>query len=335
MYVFVLFYDIVFGISGRKLYIQTFTMFLLVGLASVISLKNQKYIEQILPGLLFGSIVTYTVLYLLIEIQTLGLEYNRDILSETKFNTITLSRIIGIIVLGTFFQFIIAKKFVLKILSILIVLVSVYYVFILGTRGVFVSIVFSLAVYFAVQIKESNTRKYFILVLVSIIVVSVAFNLEQFSLFQRLGSVTNFKGQSRFILWYYSIREFLSNPFIPLGPGGFMSIYKTYPHNFFLELLVDYGFITLIVIPYFVIYGIRKSIQIIKNDNISIAIKIVPVLWLYYFMNTMFSGDILVNEVWFRISFLLIAVIEHVKLDQRKMINKEKLTTSYMHKPTP
>ena len=159
-----------------------------------------------------------------------------------------------------------------------------------------------------------------------IIIFYLASNLidfGQFSLFNRFRSLqsTSYYVGSRYWIWYQALQMFIAEPFVALGPGGFNGIYGNYPHNFILELVIDYGIISLIVLPLLVVYGFIKSLQIFRNNHINKSIKIVPLLWLYYFFNTMISGDIPINQLWFLLSFLLVVII--VFIDEDYARNKQ------------
>ena len=313
MYIYVVLYELIIGISGRTLYLQTFSMFLIVGLFTIMSFKNYKYTEQILPGLLFGTVITYLTLFLLVDIQSIDIAFERELVryEYMPYNTITFGRDVGLIFTITVLYMMVTKNRLLKSLSIGLALLSLYYVVITGTRGVFVAIICAFSLFYIVQIKNKKIRNYLYTFIVIFFIASNFINFGQLSLFVRFGSLqlSNFYVGSRLWLWSQAIQMFIANPFIPLGPGGFQDIIGDYPHNFIIELILDYGFISLIIFPLLVIYGFKKSLQIFRNNHINSTIKIVPLLWLYYFFNTMVSGDILINQLWFLLSFLLVIII--------------------------
>jgi len=325
MYIYVVLYELIIGIPGGTLYLQTFSMFLIVGLFTIMSFKNYKYTEQILPGFLFGTVITYLTLYLLVDIQSLDIAYNRDLVSYEymPFNTITFGRDVGLIFVAMVFQLIITKNNILKILSIGFAVLSLYYIFITGTRGVWAAIILVYSLMFSVQIRNNNIRNYMYIFIIIFYLASNLIDFGQFSLFNRFKNLQadNLYIGSRYWIWYQALQMFIAEPFVALGPGGFKGIYGTYPHNFILEIILEYGFISLIVLPFLVIYGFKKSIQIFRNDHINSSIKIVPLLWLYYFFNTMISGDIPINQLWFLLSFLLVVII--VFIDEDYARNKQ------------
>ena len=54
-------------------------------------------------------------------------------------------------------------------------------------------------------------------------------------------SVTN-GSMARIYLWKLALKEMRQKPILGLGPVGYYTKYKTYPHNIFLECLSDFGF---------------------------------------------------------------------------------------------
>lgn len=111
------------------------------------------------------------------------------------------------------------------------------------------------------------------------------------------------KEESRMIVWPLTIEKIKEGGMSALlfgnGIGNFPQFYygyptndRVYPHNFFLEMIVEEGVLLTVFVCFFFFYFYRKS----RNDF--------KYIFIYFLLNAMFSGDIILNEqVFFYLSF--------------------------------
>lgn len=131
-------------------------------------------------------------------------------------------------------------------------------------------------------------------------------------LFQRFflpvpdGTSTEIIEESRAIVWPATMSMFLAQDAIPLlfgnGIGSFPSFYfgngadfRYYPHNLMLELLVEHGAVLAVGMVILIIAKIKKTRSDFKY------------LLIYFLINAMFSGDLILNEYIFFYLGLVIA----------------------------
>jgi len=111
-----------------------------------------------------------------------------------------------------------------------------------------------------------------------------------------VGSIVN-----RQIQWYYALKVFSDNPFFGIGIGNFFidaGDYEShYPHNFFLELLAEYGMLGMVL---FLLILIPSYI---KSDNYY------KIIFLFCFISLSFSGD----ASYWRFFFLFLILGYHFK----------------------
>lgn len=86
----------------------------------------------------------------------------------------------------------------------------------------------------------------------------------------------------------YSDRVFLSNYF---GDNNVISMRSRYTHNFFLEVLYQWGYVGLIIILYLIV-KIIKTIHIVKSSN-NEALASVFIIFFSYSFQLLFSGSYL------------------------------------------
>jgi hypothetical protein len=137
--------------------------------------------------------------------------------------------------------------------------------------------------------------------------------------------------ESRAVVWPQTVQKISDEGIIPLlfgnGIGNYPRFYygyfmndRVYPHNFFLEMIVEQGLLFSLFVLIAIIYFYRRS----KNSF--------KYLFLYFFLNAMFSGDIILNErVFFYLSF---AAMHKSFLNESIVSNIRKLSKSGYNKIT-
>lgn len=140
--------------------------------------------------------------------------------------------------------------------------------------------------------------KYFLIIL---ILVMILYNFETvlswlFSIFGNdsyaLNAMLNWvKGETNGLagrdrIWSSAFEEINNNPFIGLGIGGYHSMYGIYCHNVFIEFLVSFGYLGLLLFL-IIIIGICYKVFLKDRNVFSLylfVIGILPLLFNDYFM---------------------------------------------------
>ena len=215
------------------------------------------------------------------------------------------------------------KKFIILILIVLTLLIA----YSTGSKGPLLSAILIVVYYF---LGKYNKFKYKRLVFGCLIFASIYIFSKNYSnitedsyLSQRFmqtipdGVSEEVYEKSRGVVWIQTIDKISDldfNLFFGEGFGNFSffylgrEVYRFYPHNLFLELLVEGGIIYLLVF-----------LLLVKKFHQNNKFKF---LFYYAFLNSIFSGDILLNETVFL--YLAIMFNYQININKNKRLKIEK-----------
>lgn len=211
-------------------------------------IHNKKFIRGMISG---GFIVGAFTMFQIFNNYGLLASSNWVMFTSIgAFSTIGVSFNILILLIGVATMLTFKKTFFAKILSILIVLVSLYAIFLVTQRtamvlGLFITIVIAHRIF-------SNSLLFFMfsMALVAIGLVFLSFeqiiNPEEYPVqiarFLSLTSGADSSVLGRFDAWEFSVERFLQNP-LGHGFGTFPAYYHgmEYPHNVVMEALFELG----------------------------------------------------------------------------------------------
>jgi len=208
----------------------------------------------------------------------------------------------------------------IRILQVILLLVQAVMVIIPGGRGVFVLMIAYVVIAVARIITKRNVLKIIfsaiLFVIMSLLLVSVFPRLYENDIFQRgfnraiafigPGGTLNWEGSSgRLPIYMESIELFKQSPVFGYGLYGYLSkvSFRGYPHNFFLEVLLQGGLLYLSIWVVAIWYLFRRLYFLIKKDERK---RIFLYLGLYPSVMLMFSGSYLTNGLfWFVVASIL------------------------------
>jgi O-antigen ligase len=118
------------------------------------------------------------------------------------------------------------------------------------------------------------------------------------------GGGINWEGTSgRNVLYLNTIHLIEQRPVLGYGLYGMWDVINYYPHNLFLEVLLQGGIVYLIIFSWILLLFIRKLLRMTKTDG---RYRILQILLLYPFVMLMFSGTYLnTPQFWFVLVFVL------------------------------
>jgi O-antigen ligase len=213
---------------------------------------------------------------------------------------------------------------VIQVLALIIILLGIIST---GSRGPLFSLFFG-ALTFAIIFEQRNFKKIFLFLLGSMLVVAALIYFLPENLTYRFSQITS--GEyvltqtgvrrystiaSRYNFWILGISTWVSsikNIFIGLGAGGYSSLFiwrdfRWYPHNIFVEILAELGIVGFSLLALFLYFSARF---LINNRKYYIPGSATP-YWicvlLVTFFNSLFSGDINDNRVFFMLLSVSIA----------------------------
>ena len=202
-----------------------------------------------------------------------------------------------------------------------------------GSRGPLLSFLFGVLI-FGIFFEKENQKQLFLFFLFSVVFLVIALVVLPENLtgrylnyttgdlvIQREGVKRLSTIAMRLQYWELSISEWLRNvktAIIGVGSGGFSSFYilrdyKFYPHNMFVEVLLELGLIGFSILVLFWYKIVRILFHIKKIDNISIISAMWIVAAIIRFLGAQFSGDISGNRVaWMFAALALVSVYNEV-----------------------
>lgn len=282
-------------------------------------IKHSIFLDVLLP-------VAKVKLVLALVVQTIILiNPSRDIFGG-DYQTAAYSIIVGLV--STYYLALRNRKKIDVFLSILGTLILM----VCGSRGLFVSLIFFWAFYFISQ--TSNKQK--IAIISSIAIVSLFFSFQQIiapiaSLAESFGFSTHltdalaqgavFEDENRELLyagfWALIWQE-------PMGYGimgdRYISYYTgifwkpIYPHNIFLELMVDFGYVIGIVLSLILVYSIFKNVLFSKNQKYTMTLLVLTSTSL---IKLLFASSFWIDQMFFMLVGALVA---------RKFVSEDKIS---------
>lgn len=273
-------------------------------------IRHSIYLDLLLPigriKLVLALIVQYLILFF----------PSRDMFNG-DYQTAAYSIIVGLVC--TYYLALRDKKDIDKFLSVLGTLTLL----IVGSRGIFVSVIFFWLIYFLSQAKKKTK----IILIVSTALLFSCFSMQQIfspiaAISQSFGFSTHltdaisngevFEDGNRELLyvgfWMLIFRYpfgygIMGDRYISYSTGLFWK--PIYPHNIFLELMVDFGFIIGAILGLVLVYYIFKVLLFCKNPKYTMTIL---VLTCASFIKLLFASSFWIDQMYFMLVGALIAI---------------------------
>lgn len=307
----------------------------------IIFLKNSKdsksmlnYFKIISVIILVGMLMNLIFLFLsgelisyLIRVSILGA--NPIALSRTLAAIAAMVTVIGI-----------RRKGFQQLLSLIILIPILLAIVSTGSRGPLVSYFLGMIIFTILfELKNFKFRSFFS-ISISILFVIILFNILPENLTSRFVNIAQGDNilssaglenvntiNSRLDFYLMSINTWISDfkTFaVGLGSGGFSSLFlwrdfRWYPHNIFLEILVEFGIIGIFLILTFMFFSIKQLITYKKYNYLSENSAVWISGTLVMFFSAQFSGDLNDNRIL--LMFLAIS-LSSINLDKNPELEK-------------
>lgn len=120
------------------------------------------------------------------------------------------------------------------------------------------------------------------------------------------GGGINWEGTSgRDALYLNTVHLIEQRPVLGYGLYGMWDVINYYPHNLFLEVLLQGGIVYFVLFLWILLLFVRKLLRMINIDR---RFKVLGVLFLYPFVMLMFSGTYLnTSQFWFVLVYVLVS----------------------------
>jgi len=298
--------------EGYKLIGQYIVFTIPLVILSIIYISKDREVEHFLYGVaIYGFILLLTLIFVA-DIQNIQITLTRGTRAVAGVSAIQMSRLAGYVTIVSI-AIIYAKKSKLTFfLCIILIALSLYCMIMSATRGPLISLFFVLASYFIIQARKTPRDLILtVLFIASIVVVyfiTIEYDLFILKRFQRLYDYESFGRYTRMLLFIDMLKTSLVWT-IGLGPDGFN--YHTgmgYPHNYFIELFAEYGILGLISFLLLSISGFYYAFLIMWRTYLPEMSFVAPI-WMFSFLNSMVSGNIVANGSVLITSYIMISVI--------------------------
>lgn len=286
----------------------------------VIWISNENDLDKLMKGILvYGLIFLITVIFVA-KIQNIVHVRRGSVRSDFGINPIALSKMVANIFLVSLIMLEYQKKNLNKIWNLFIMALCTFIMLISASRGPIIFLILSVAIYYIIQsVKSLKKVLYIIFFSVFLLVIYQVITGYDLAIYQRFQHLQNYEESLRFIRIQKIFDLLINSPDViihGLGPYGF-GFYSglNYPHNYVLELFVDYGFVGFISAILLISFGAYYSIKLIYY-NVSSATKCISIIWIYVFLGKMTSGDITDARYFHYISIILMISVFIVYKDK-------------------
>ncbi len=272
-------------------------VFLFCGYVGVVISSNFS-----IKYLVFSFVITsfvFMVLYVFFG-SSISEENSRVVLGDA--NPIWVARVLGLFFIFSSISFMFNKE--KKYGFLFMALFSLYLIFLTGSRGPIFSAFFAL-LFLTLFINFSMFKNisFFIVIIFLLVLFIKILGYGDF-----MDRVLYSDSSGRDVLYSHALNMFYSNP-LGVGLGGYESAltdFSKYPHNIILESLVEGGVLFTIVFFYFIYKALKSSIAVLVLDCNSREKSFLFCIFIYAFMNSMFSGDLTSpKELYFLAFFFL------------------------------
>lgn len=228
--------------------------------------------------------------------------------SEFLTNPIGFARYAGLGMVILFSLLIRKHLSIIKIsLIYFLLLLFAFALFITGSRGPIISVLFAVMVILFINLRRKefsliSTIKIIIIfiVLLNLSIYIVPIQLSETQGFLRILSFTetgndiDTLSSGRSYLLGIAFKGFLDSNYMGIGTGGYASLqpFELYPHNLFIEILIEQGLIGFLIISIVFLFTLHRISLLINGHDFTKAQEVVIVIWFYALMNSMFSADI-------------------------------------------
>jgi|GEM_PF-3431760 len=233
---------------------------------------------------------------------------DRTTLQKIGLNSIYLSRIGVISLLSSITLFYYDKRLILRAICILAAVTSVFIILISSQRASIIGLAVALMFWFQFGIRIQGSLKPILIVLM-LVAILAHMNIEQFSVVDRFKDLENYETYARYGDYSTSLSLFLKKPIFGHGLMGYFEITgRPYPHNVFLELMVEYGivgFLVYLLMMREVIFVIRRAFN---EPEANFGMQAISLSWISLFVAMLFSGTLSGNHDFFALSGMLSAL---------------------------
>ncbi len=278
-------------------------------LAIIVLVYNKSLFDQFVDGITYFGIIFFIIFYLTFDMSMIDV-YDRSTFRDADaFNAITLGRLCGVFLIAGLFQLLNTDKKHIKILSIVLALISTYWILVTSTRQIIIGLFCVIFIYYIIALRHSQKAVLYLSfgLLFSIFAFTYLVDIQQFAVLDRMHSLVYIRDMPRFYDYIVTFDILRSNVLVGVGPHGYQDIMFRYPHSYLLEMTANFGLLGIVSFSMVVITGSYYSIKLLTSGSSNYKNHIIALLWIFYLISVMISGDININRHFWLITGVLIS----------------------------
>jgi O-Antigen ligase. len=278
--------------------------------------------HEMIHAIPFWGIIYLIVFLLSFDISSLVFSDRTQLRENTDGITgsITLSRILAIIIIASFIRLIATERSQKSQQTIYALLCLLFCLLLLiaGQRGTLIGLGIALAVLMIRREWRHHSLTIIALAIVGVLIAITFIDFSQFEIFRRFSELQNYESFQRYHDYGRVWDIFKNNDFLwGLGSKGyFFKTGRVHPHNIILEHISDYGIWGLICVIVLLFCCIKYAVILIRHSNSSVAISI-ACCWMTLCFSNMVSSLIFTNGLFYLFSGLLVMEYQEYIKEER------------------
>lgn len=230
---------------------------------------------------------------------------------ETGVNSIMLSRIAAITILGALIPYLRESDNVLKYSYLIIMIIGAFMLLLASQRGTIIGVGVAVVIALALILLREGKQKQFWTITCSLgIAIFVLLNYFDFEILHRFQQLEGYQSFERYADYGIAWKAFGENDYLTgLGSMGYSKYtggFRQYPHSMLLELMAEYGLIGLIFALTVIAGGFYMSYKILVRTKETSFQMTVPIIWISLLISVMVSGSFLSNAPFYLLTAILI-----------------------------
>ncbi|MFP4458761.1 MAG: O-antigen ligase family protein [Candidatus Zixiibacteriota bacterium] len=217
-----------------------------------------------------------------------------------------------------------------KVLLLVVIFFAMFFILLSASRGPFLAMLLTV-LFYLVFLSDLKITVKILIVLVFLGIIAFVINSGFGFMVQRFTTIqggNEVSSTARFYIWYETLKHLLDKPILGYGTGGFTTLMTTsfkawdivYPHNIFLEFMIEHGIVGLSLLLILLTYGFITSLWLlkapIKNSTLIVG-KFAMLLTLYGLISAQVSSTIGgLRPFW--IGFALLFSVKQIAQDEIK-----------------
>jgi O-antigen ligase len=268
-------------------------------------------------------IFNFAILILMLSVNDLSNYSIGTRLTIGEINPIWLGRFLGEIMILVIF---LVKRKIMDIPKYILLSLLTIGILFTGSKGPLFSLIIAVFTINIINLKKKFSlgnflKSYFTLILlvlgIILFVKEVVFKVIPISYIKQRFIIENsenaYGSYSRTHLYETSFDAFINHPLLGNGIGSFGYLLsgqdiRDYPHNVILEIMSELGLLGLVLFSIPIIITFIKFYKYVKHENCN-YLKITMVLFIYYFLNSLVSGDLGLSNMRL---YLYIGLLNHL-----------------------